>query len=148
VKKASSNIEEFLEFLEEALEKIKKFKTLDDIDLDSGVRTNLESLEHACKYLIHNLKPLVDRKKKVSFREYKEALLKAWKEYWKEVPPWYAPLEKLHLLINKHLPVDLTLKEHLHYIKELAKWGKLDYLYGGLDPRYKHWVELKTEKFR
>ena len=82
---------------------------------------------------------------RVDLKEYYEALKKAWEEYWKAAPPWYAALESLHEIINRYLGEDLSLEEHLKYIRELAKFCIVEYWYGGLDPKKKHWVKLKKK---
>ena len=74
--------------------------------------------------------------------EYKEALEKAWKEYWGFIPPWYANLEEIIPYINKHLGKNLSLEEYLKIIKILEKEGYLEYWYGGIDPKRRHWFKL------
>jgi len=84
----------------------------------------------------------------VELKIYYHALVNAWKEYWGEVPPWYASLENLKPYIDAELSkalgrsVSLSLEEHLKYIKELYRQGKVDYWYGGLDPKRRHWVAI------
>jgi len=84
----------------------------------------------------------------ITVETYYRALVNAWREYWGEVPPWYASLEELSKYIDAELaralgtPVELALGEHLRYIGELARLGRVDYWYGGLDPKRRHWVAV------
>jgi len=83
------------------------------------------------------------------YKQYYEALKRAWKLYWGTFPSWYASLEDLSGIINRELSkilgknIRLTLTDHLKYVGELAKWGKLEYWSGGLDPKRRHWIKLK-----
>ena len=80
---------------------------------------------------------------------YYKALQRAWREYWGNVEPWYASIENMMSLINEKLSeilgrhVTMSLEEHLKYIKELARWGKIEYRYGGIDPKRKHWILVR-----
>jgi len=88
----------------------------------------------------------------IDHKLYYQALVNAWWEYWGEVPPWYASLENLKPYIDAELSkalgrsVSLSLEEHLEYIKELDRWGKVEYWYGGLDPKRRHWVRILNNK--
>lgn len=85
----------------------------------------------------------------ISYEQYYQALKLAWREYWGEWPPWYASLEDLKPNIEEHLsaivrrPVTLSLEDHLKYIREFAKWGKVEYWVGGLDPSRRHWIRIR-----
>jgi len=78
---------------------------------------------------------------------YYNALEEAWREYWGSIPPYWAPLEELMKYINKKLVElgyePLNLEDHLRYVKELVKRGKVEYMYGRAHPEYEHWVKLR-----
>ncbi len=86
--------------------------------------------------------------KLVSYNQYLQALKRAWSKYWRGLKPWYASLEKLYHLVNEELctllnrEVRLSLNEHIRYVSELARWGRIEYWVGGTDPRYRHWIRL------
>ncbi len=84
----------------------------------------------------------------ISYNQYMTALKRAWDRYWRGVKPWYASLEELYQLVNRELStllneeVSLSLEEHIRYVSELARWGRVEYWVGGLDPRNRHWVRV------
>jgi len=87
-------------------------------------------------------------KPKPNLKQYFEALKIAFKNYWKNIHPSYAPLEELYNLINEELRKmylsELTFDEHKNYIKQL-KWDYkfyncIKYYEGGINPNLKHWI--------
>lgn len=84
----------------------------------------------------------------IDYGTYIEALREAWREYWGEMPPWYASLENFAPYVNRALsrllgkPVNPPLTLHLMFVKNLSERKIVEYRYGGLDPDRKHWIRF------